>query len=445
MSCHAYPNVVSGSPADHPAEHPIADLVHQLVSARRQPLRAHGTPNRPYEEYRSVGAGPCTSPLPNTKSTCQFLTDVDDQGGLAATLVLRKKRIIVRLTEKALDNQIGVRGTGIQPRILELSVHDPGSGHRHSIEPPQMNDGKLSLGRRTLSNPQMLCQCSTEATLGSHLSLLGVTVELGTELVDFTQDTYKVTTNLLPRNKRGSSQNEALKVDWRIRADGARGLLENTSGSTSREKRWRRKLSLSLIVLALPMGPAPHFSVLGNGTPEEIQKVVHGGFHAFKAYLRKILIVDQTFDALTSFASVVCSSPEARISATQGTLNLTTDRHTQWMLDRGLALKDTSQDCQSGFRARPCIQATGSYQWSGIILDRRLILRMSTLETRRTRRKGRTASRYKWAIAQGMPSMSCPSPPRVTLLFNLLTHTALVFELPESPPTDTEPLAPFNQ
>lgn len=36
------------------------------------------------------------------------------------------------------------------------------------------------------------------------------------------------------------------------------------------------------------MGPA-HFSVLGNGIPDEIQKVVDGGFHAFKAYLRKIV------------------------------------------------------------------------------------------------------------------------------------------------------------
>jgi hypothetical protein len=33
-------------------------------------------------------------------------------------------------------------------------------------------------------------------------------------------------------------------------------------------------LIVSFRVLALPMGPAPHFPVVGNGTPEEIQEVV---------------------------------------------------------------------------------------------------------------------------------------------------------------------------
>jgi hypothetical protein len=52
-------------------------------------------------------------------------------------------------------------------------------------------------------------------------------------------------------------------------------------------------MALALIVLfrvlAPPLGPAPHFSVVSNGTPEEIQKVVDGGYNAFKAYLSKIM------------------------------------------------------------------------------------------------------------------------------------------------------------
>ncbi|KAF9505536.1 hypothetical protein BS47DRAFT_1353836 [Hydnum rufescens UP504] len=70
-------------------------------------------------------------------------------------------------------------------------------------------------------NPWILGQSTTEAILRSHLSRLSVTVGLGTELVDFTQDAHKVTTNLLKRDKNGSSQNETLEVDWVIGADGA--------------------------------------------------------------------------------------------------------------------------------------------------------------------------------------------------------------------------------
>jgi hypothetical protein len=37
------------------------------------------------------------------------------------------------------------------------------------------------------------------------------------------------------------------------------------------------------------MGSAPHFSVVGNGTPEEIQKAVDGGFDGLNVYLSKIV------------------------------------------------------------------------------------------------------------------------------------------------------------
>jgi hypothetical protein len=45
----------------------------------------------------------------------------------------------------------------------------------------------------------MLGQFTAATILRSHLGRLGVTVELGTELVEFTQDAHKVSTNLLKR------------------------------------------------------------------------------------------------------------------------------------------------------------------------------------------------------------------------------------------------------
>ncbi|KAF9513709.1 hypothetical protein BS47DRAFT_1362262 [Hydnum rufescens UP504] len=145
------------------------------VSARHQLLRAHGTALIVYEEeYRSV-------------------VSLKTQGGLVAALVLRKNVIPVRLIEEALDYQIGVRGNGIQVTAMDL----PGS---------------------------------LEEILRFHLSRLCVTVKLGTELVDFTQDAHKVTTNLLKHDKRGFSENEALEVDWVIGADGAQGTTPKRLG-----------------------------------------------------------------------------------------------------------------------------------------------------------------------------------------------------------------------
>ncbi|KAF9512051.1 hypothetical protein BS47DRAFT_1394594 [Hydnum rufescens UP504] len=337
-----------------------------------------------------VGHARPPSPLPNL--CANFLTDVDNPGDVAAALVLRKRGIIVRLIEKALDNQIGVRSTGIQD---SRAIQDPGSGHRHSLEPPQMR----------APVPRCLVNAGTEAILRSHLSRLGVAVELGMELVDFTQGAYKWTGGSEPMEREVilllSSSHTISSINVLLKKRVTRKHLGvNFSGETLEKEAflvadvdlegldreyWAAYGSAATrLRLALPMGPA-HFSVLGNGIPDEIQKVVDGGFHAFKAYLRKIVkddsvpIVDQTFDALTSFASVVCSSPEACIS--------------------------TMQDGEP-------------IQVGDCPLD---------------------ASNLVPVTAEGD---AIP-----TTLFNLLTpfaHTALVFELPQRPPTDTEPLVPFN-
>ncbi|KAF9513726.1 hypothetical protein BS47DRAFT_1362271 [Hydnum rufescens UP504] len=198
-------------------------------------------------------------------------------GGLAAALVLRKNGIPVRLIERALDYQIGVRGNGIQVNAMDLPgslVLDPPTQilklfkilglvtdiFDNSIEPPQMR------GR--------LC----------------VTVKLGTELVDFTQDAHKVTTNLLKHDKRGSSENEGLEVDWVIGTDGARGITPkrlgiNFWGETLEKQAFpvaevdMEGLNREFLALSFPyenIGPPMEVPPpgLGNGTPKEIQKVV---------------------------------------------------------------------------------------------------------------------------------------------------------------------------
>ncbi|KAF9510540.1 hypothetical protein BS47DRAFT_1347859 [Hydnum rufescens UP504] len=51
--------------------------------------------------------------------------------------------------------------------------------------------GSDSVALSPQPNPRILRQSTTGAILCSHLNRLGVAVELGTELVDFTQDTQK--------------------------------------------------------------------------------------------------------------------------------------------------------------------------------------------------------------------------------------------------------------
>ncbi|KAF9503639.1 hypothetical protein BS47DRAFT_1386416 [Hydnum rufescens UP504] len=157
--------------------------------------------------------------------------------GLAPALVLRKNGIVVRLIGKALDYQIGVRSNGMQPRILEqfkilgmvTDIFD------NCIKPPQMK----TYGGRTVIK----------------------TWEFGVK---------EPATPAVPYN-------ETLEVEWVMGADGAREMegLDRKRSLFSR-KYWAAYGSAGTrLVLAWAMGSAPHFSVVGNGTQEEIQEVVN--------------------------------------------------------------------------------------------------------------------------------------------------------------------------
>ncbi|KAF9507682.1 hypothetical protein BS47DRAFT_1366509 [Hydnum rufescens UP504] len=307
-------------------------------------------------------------------------------GGLAPALVLRNNGIVVHRIGKALDYQIA-------PWQWNPNIVD------NPIKPPQTRAlaEKPTLGRGSLPNPRILGQSTIEAILRSHLSQLGVTVELGTELVDFTQDACGVTGGILKRDKSGSSQNETLEVEWVIGADGARemGGLDHqywaVYGSTA------TRLYIFLLrddfessgptgwVLALPMGSAPHFSVVGNGTQEEIQEVV---------------------DVLY------------------------------------LASKDASQSVNPGFLHDDVFKQLGvNYQWSEIVLDQHL-------DSRKKVNVGNKV--YMWygngdeRIQAGDRALDAPNlvlvpaaaePTTTARLLDLLTtfgHTVLVFELLET-------------
>ncbi|KAF9513695.1 hypothetical protein BS47DRAFT_1393092 [Hydnum rufescens UP504] len=358
---HAYPNVISGSKADRPAQHSMANLDLYIIVAGRRPDTNPSTPHsvilRHEVEYRSVVR------LEKTQRYRVYanLTDADDAGGLAAALVLRNSGIAVCLIEKALDYRIGIRGNGIQPRTLEAlnilglvtDIFD------NSTERPQMRayDGKTVI--RTwhfvqkevvtsavpYPNGRILGQSTAEAILRSHLSRLGVTVELGTELRCSQGDRKSPET----RGRQGATLSAPSQLVPLTVGASDPPLVPPTLGITRKHLDidfWGETLEKQAFLVAdvemegldlfgrvwkyrhwtsagSAFGPAPHFSVVSNGTPEEIQKVVDGGFDAFKAYLSKIMKDDsvvftkrnwvsyfrQTFDALTSLMAVCDRTP----------------------------------------------------------------------------------------------------------------------------------------
>lgn len=68
---------------------------------------------------------------------------------------------------------------------------------------------------------RILGQCHVEGILRSHLSDLGVEVELGTTLQSFTQNVDHVSIELI----KGEGNSEEANFDFVVGADGARGTF----------------------------------------------------------------------------------------------------------------------------------------------------------------------------------------------------------------------------
>ncbi|KAF9513745.1 hypothetical protein BS47DRAFT_1485535 [Hydnum rufescens UP504] len=335
---------------------------------------------------------------------------------LTAALVLRKNGIVVRLIENALDYQIGVRGDGnqvstmdhpgspvfdplanalLQPRILELFkilglVTDIQQFYRAPL-----NESFQQFP--TFANPGILVQSSTEAILRSHLSRLGVTAELGTEFVNFTQDAHKVIANLLKRDKSGSSENEALTGItrkhlginfWGEPLEKQAFLVADVEMEGLDRQYWAAYGRAGTgLVLALPLGPARHFSVAYLNASPPIRNQVplvdvtaHCGANircADKFNIGRVFIAGDAYGAHVHLPvggqGLNSSVQDSRMFAIKEMLKLTTNLHAQSMSDRDLASKDTSQSVNPGLVREHIFKQLGvNYQWSGIVLDQRL-------------------------------------------------------------------------
>lgn len=158
--------------------------------------------------------------------------------GLTLGIELARRGITVRVIDKATEFFNGSRGDGLQPRTLEvfedLGVLD--QVLEQSIAIPLMKihlDGEL-VGARRMAEPvdptpdipypnaRMLGQSRTEKILRDKLSEYGVTVELDTAIVGFTQTDDSVTAEL--------STGETVEVDYLVGADGGKSFVRKHLG-----------------------------------------------------------------------------------------------------------------------------------------------------------------------------------------------------------------------
>ncbi|MEU4208574.1 FAD-dependent monooxygenase [Streptomyces sp. NPDC026206] len=162
--------------------------------------------------------------------------------GLVLAIDLARRGIRHRLVDRAPRGFPGSRGTGLQPRTLEV-LEDlgvlPAVRAAGGPCPPMMSwkgatrIGEWDLVERTAPTPAvpygevlMLPQWRTVEILNARLAELGGRVDFDTELTDFTQDTDGVTATLT----RTDGERETVRVDYLVGTDGGRSTVRSALG-----------------------------------------------------------------------------------------------------------------------------------------------------------------------------------------------------------------------
>ncbi|KAH9843686.1 monooxygenase [Rhodofomes roseus] len=186
--------------------------------------------------------------------------------GLILALTLLQNGIQVRIIDKDANRDPGQRGSGLQPRTLELfrflGVLDDvlakalSGFQRRQYKPGGVETLKITtiapIEDPTPSTPymnaKMLGQYNTEAILRSHIERLGGSVEYGTELRSFVQYHDRVEALLATKNGE-AEKTETVVTHWLVGSDGGRSAVRkqlNLSfvGETRTEGQWKAVLGL---------------------------------------------------------------------------------------------------------------------------------------------------------------------------------------------------------
>ncbi|KAJ6618766.1 FAD binding domain-containing protein [Mycena sp. CBHHK59/15] len=170
--------------------------------------------------------------------------------GLILAITLLKNGVTVCIIDKEPKHRIGSRGTGIQPRTLELydilgvlpEIQEVGE------YVPQMRiygDGQIEpLKTRPIApwveptpdtpnaNPVALSQETHEGILRDHLQKLACSVEVGSELRRFEQFPDYVIAHIVKTGPDGTQVEESTKFDWLVGTDGAHSVVRKQLGLT---------------------------------------------------------------------------------------------------------------------------------------------------------------------------------------------------------------------
>lgn len=168
--------------------------------------------------------------------------------GLAAALELAARGVTVRIVDRATGPCTESRGTGLQPRTLELlEMHDAtrdlvAAGNPISTMTAFLDQERvMEVDFRLAPSPYpsiALPQSGTEGVLRRRLAERGVHVEWGTQLTDLAQDADGVDAVLAG----GAGDTSTVRADWLVGADGASSTVRDRIGltfeGTSYAERW---------------------------------------------------------------------------------------------------------------------------------------------------------------------------------------------------------------
>ncbi|WP_405147271.1 FAD-dependent monooxygenase [Nocardia salmonicida] len=161
--------------------------------------------------------------------------------GLTLAIDLARRGVDVRIVDRADSPFQGSRGDGLQPRTLEvfddLGVIDAVLAAGRELPVMRAYFAGAFVGERRMAEPVeptpdvpypnawVLGQSDTEAILRARLAELGVRVEFGTALADFTQDDTGVTATL---HRDGTP--ETVRASYLIGADGGASAVRKRLG-----------------------------------------------------------------------------------------------------------------------------------------------------------------------------------------------------------------------
>ncbi|KAJ6597584.1 monooxygenase [Mycena vulgaris] len=193
--------------------------------------------------------------------------------GLILALVLLQNGVSVRIIDKEPHHRIGSRGSGVQPRTLELydilgilpdlkkegeylpsmARYKPGE-----IEPSHIFPiAELVEPTPDVPHANLLAisQERHEEILRDHLQKLSCAVELGSELRSFEQFPDHIVANIVKTDTNGGQLEESTKFDWLAGMDGARSVVRKQLGLSFLGETREKHIALGDIVVEEGVGP----------------------------------------------------------------------------------------------------------------------------------------------------------------------------------------------